>query len=165
MRAAPTRRNPLVPVWLLGIAVAASIALGGPAGTARADATEPPAGPTATATTGPTAGPPVITCRIGYAVGGQWPGGFQGEIRISNTGATPITAWTLRWSFPDGQRISVLWYGSFTQLGPDVAVSHAPWGSMIPPGGSVGLGFLGSWTGANGPPRSFTLNGLPCAPG
>jgi endo-1,4-beta-xylanase len=165
MRAARPRRSPLTPVRLLGIAVVAMFAIGVPVGAAPAGATEPPVSPAATATIGPTAGPPVITCRIGYAIGGQWPGGFQGEIRISNTGATPITAWTLRWSFPDGQRITQLWYGSFTQLGPDVAVHHAPWGSMIPPGGSVGLGFLGSWTGANGPPPSFTLNDLPCAAG
>ncbi|MDG4830147.1 cellulose binding domain-containing protein [Solwaraspora sp. WMMD1047] len=50
-----------------------------------------------------------------------------------SAGATPVTAWTLRWSFPDGQQVTQLWYGSFLQIGPDVTVHHAPWGSMIPP--------------------------------
>ncbi|MEU4770207.1 cellulose binding domain-containing protein [Actinosynnema sp. NPDC023794] len=113
-------------------------------------------GPTSTTTV------PPATCAVAYRIGGQWQGGFQGEVRITNRGATAISAWTLAWSFPDGQRITQLWGGAHTQTGAAVSVRHAAWNSMIAPGGSVSFGFLGSWTGSNGKPTAFTLNGAPC---
>ncbi|MFI7274915.1 cellulose binding domain-containing protein [Streptomyces sp. NPDC049879] len=102
-------------------------------------------------------------CAVAYRVTGQWSGGFQGEVRLTNTGAAPLSGWELAWDFPAGQRVSQLWNGSFTQSGATVTVSPAAWNATLPPGGSATVGFLGSWSGGNQAPASFTVDGAPCA--
>nr|MDT0656646.1 endo-1,4-beta-xylanase [Micromonospora sp. DSM 115978] len=125
--------------------------------------TSPTPTPTPTATTPPpTGGPPVISCRVAYAISGQWQGGFQGSVSITNTGTAPIPSWSMRWLFPNGQQVTQLWNGSHTQSGAEVTVTNASWNGLIAPGATVTFGFLGSWNGTNGQPTSFSLNGTPC---
>ncbi|WP_179201259.1 cellulase family glycosylhydrolase, partial [Streptomyces scabiei] len=64
-------------------------------------------------------------CAIGYRVTGEWPGGFQGEVVIRNTGTSAVDGWTLRWTFPDSQRVSSLWGGTVAQSGAAVTVTAA----------------------------------------
>jgi hypothetical protein len=51
-------------------------------------------------------------CSVTYSVTGQWGGGFQGDVKVTNTGSVPVNGWTLQWSFADGQVISQLWNGT-----------------------------------------------------
>ena len=106
--------------------------------------------------------PPAASCAVTYRVTGSWPGGFQGDVKVTNTGTTALTAWTLAWQFTGGQRISQLWGGGHTQTGPAVTVGNAGWNGGVAAGGSTTVGFLGSWTAANPAPTAFTLNGSPC---
>ncbi|MFI6206130.1 cellulase family glycosylhydrolase [Streptomyces sp. NPDC051041] len=101
-------------------------------------------------------------CAVGYKVTGQWPGGFQGEIVLRNTGTSAINGWTLRWTFPDGQRVTSLWGGTATQDGAEVTVTSAPYTAAVPAAGSVTLGFTASRGSANPSPTAFTLNGAAC---
>jgi len=41
-------------------------------------------------------------CRVTYSVSTQWPGGFTGNVALTNLG-DPLTSWTLTWSFGAGQ--------------------------------------------------------------
>jgi endo-1,4-beta-xylanase len=107
--------------------------------------------------------PPPPTCRVAYTTN-QWPGGFQAEVKVTNLGAA-LDGWTLRWSYPDGQRITHLWNGVHTQELKDVTVADVHWNRAVPPGGTVQFGLLGTWSGSNGKPTAFTLNGSPCATG
>ncbi|MFI8189432.1 cellulase family glycosylhydrolase [Streptomyces sp. NPDC085946] len=104
-------------------------------------------------------------CAVGYRVTGEWPGGFQGEIVLRNTGGSAINGWTLRWTFPDSQRVSNLWGGTATQSGADVTVTSAPYTAAIPAAGSVTLGFTATKGAANPHPGAFTLNGSACTAG
>ncbi|MEU1604437.1 cellulose binding domain-containing protein [Micromonospora matsumotoense] len=121
-------------------------------------------------TTAPPTTPPVTTppaggtgCGVGYAVTGQWQGGFQGEVTIRNTGATPIDGWTLQWTFADGQRVSQAWNASYTQSGGTVRATNVSWNGAIAAGATVSFGFLADATGANSRPTGFALNGTACA--
>ncbi|MFD1147719.1 endo-1,4-beta-xylanase [Saccharothrix hoggarensis] len=105
---------------------------------------------------------PPAPCAVAYTTVSQWQGGFQGEVRVVNRGSGPISPWTVGWSFADGQQISQLWNGVHTQNGAAVSVRNASWNGTIPPGGSVTFGFIGKWSGANGKPTAFTLNGNRC---
>jgi endo-1,4-beta-xylanase len=96
-------------------------------------------------------------------VTGSWPGGFQGDVKITNTGSAPISGWTLSWQYTGGQTISQLWNGSVTQNGNAVTVRNAAWNGSLAAGGSASFGFLASWTGSNPAPAAFTLNGTACA--
>ncbi|MFF5342378.1 cellulase family glycosylhydrolase [Streptomyces althioticus] len=116
---------------------------------------------TVTVTTAP--GPAAGSCSVGYRVTGEWPGGFQGEVVVRNTGSTAVDGWTLRWTFPAGQRITSLWGGTVTQSGAEVSVTAAPYTATIPPSGSVALGFTGTRQGTNSSPTVFLLNGAECS--
>jgi hypothetical protein len=92
-------------------------------------------------------------------------GGYQVDLSIRNSGAATVSGWTLSWTFPNGQTIGQLWNAAFTQTGANVAVtSNQPWNSTIAPGATVGgVGFTGNWSGTNGGPAGFVLNGSTCA--
>jgi hypothetical protein len=103
------------------------------------------------------------SCHIVYTLTNQWATGFQVGIAIQNTGSTPITNWQLKWTFPGNQIIGQLWNGSVSQSGGNVTVNSVSYNGSIPPGGSYsGMGFTGSYSGANLNPASFTLNGAAC---
>jgi hypothetical protein len=113
--------------------------------------TSPSPTPTSPSPT-PTTPPPSSGCAATYAVTNSWAGGFQAEVTVRNTGTAPIAGWTLGWTFPNGQKITQLWNGSYTQSGATVSVKDIGWNGNLGVGGTAGVGFLGSWTGANGIP-------------
>jgi len=84
-------------------------------------------------------------------VTGEWGGGFQAEVAVRN-GGTATTAWTLTWTYADGQRVSQLWNGDHSQTGATVTVRNAAWNGALPPGGTTTVGLLGTRTGANAVP-------------
>ena len=95
---------------------------------------------------------------------GQWSDGFQGLVKITNTGSTAASGWTLTWTFANGQVISQLWNGSVTQTGSAVSVTNAGYnGALAANGGTTEFGFLASWNNStNAKPTSFTLNSVGC---
>lgn len=110
-----------------------------------------------------TTGTPAPGCAVNYRVTSQWAGGFVAEVRIINTGDTPINGWSLSWLFANGQRITNLWGGIFTQNGGNVTVTNMPYNATIPAGGGAqSFGFIGTWAGVNNVPSPFTLNGRIC---
>lgn len=113
--------------------------------------------PTPTATSG-------SSCKVTYTITNQWPGGFGANIAITNTGSTAINGWTLTFSFPNGQTITQLWNGSYTQSGSAVTVTNLSYNASIAPGATLSSapGFNGSWNGTNSAPTSFKLNGVTC---
>ncbi|GAA1786961.1 glycoside hydrolase family 3 N-terminal domain-containing protein [Luedemannella flava] len=118
-----------------------------------------------TTTRPPTSAAPTTgsaSCTVTYKVAGQWQGGFQGDVTIRNNGSAALSNWTLAWTYANGQTITQLWNASHTQSGSSVTVKGLSWNSTIAPSGTVNFGFLGSWTGTNAVPGSFTLNGSPC---
>jgi hypothetical protein len=122
--------------------------------------TTPTPSPTAGTTPTPISG---ASCSVHYAITNQWPGGFGTNVTINNTGSTTINGWTLTWSFANGQTITQLWNGSYTQSGGNVSVSNASYNGTIAPGGNTNFGFNGSWNGTNAAPAAFSLNGTACS--
>jgi|GEM_PF-783215 len=118
--------------------------------------------PTVTSTPTATRIPQADTCDVSYTKPGQWPGGFQGDVTIANTGISAIEGWTLEWSFADGQTITQMWDATFTQTDGTISAHNESWNDTIAPGDSVTFGFLADWSGANTNPTSFRLNGISC---
>jgi cellulase/cellobiase CelA1 len=100
---------------------------------------------------------------VTYSVVNTWPGGFQGRAVITNTGHAPVNGWALGWTFPGNQKITQLWNGSFTQSGESVRVTNASYNPSISPGGTVTVGFTGSYTSSKTSPPAFALNGRACS--
>ncbi|MFI0443843.1 cellulose binding domain-containing protein [Actinomadura sp. 6N118] len=117
--------------------------------------------PPAASRTPQAAAPP--QCAVAYSVNGQWPGGFQVEVRITNIGGSAIEGWRLAWAFSGDQRITQLWNGGREQVGNEVTVTAADWNRTIQPRGTAQFGFLGQDDdGAHRKPTRFTLNGTEC---
>ncbi|MFD7656204.1 cellulase family glycosylhydrolase [Actinosynnema sp. NPDC059797] len=116
---------------------------------------------TVTATTQTGGGGPA-GCAVTYKVAGQWQGGFQGDVKVSNTGATAVNGWTLRWTWANGQTVSQSWGATTSQSGAALSATNVSYNAAIPVNGSVSFGFIGSWNGANAAPTAFTLNGASC---
>ncbi|MFJ7768642.1 cellulase family glycosylhydrolase [Streptomyces sp. NPDC097107] len=114
-------------------------------------------------TTGEGGSTPGAACSVGYRVVGEWPGGFQGEIAVRNTGTAPIGPWTLTFAFADGQTIANMWGGTPAQNAGAVSVAPASYTTTIPAGGTVTLGFTGEKGSTNTAPTGFSLNGTACA--
>jgi cellulose 1,4-beta-cellobiosidase len=126
---------------LVGAAVA--VAVGVPAGTAHAAA----------------------ACEVGYELRNEYPENFQSRIFIHNHGAQAVDGWTLAFTYPGDQRLSLVYGAYFTQPAGSGAVALTPTAAtkVIPAGGKVSLPLLqGRFTNDNGFPSGFTLNGQLC---
>jgi cellulase/cellobiase CelA1 len=86
-------------------------------------------------------------------------------VKVANTGTGTVGAWSLVWTFANGQQITQIWNATDTQAGATVTAVNLSYNGTIGPGGSTSFGFLGSWTTANAKPTAFTLNGNACTVG
>ena len=112
---------------------------------------------------GDAAAPAAPTCRVTYQVHATWPGGFNTQVTIANTGSTAINGWRLRWSFLGGQEVDDVWSTVAEQSGATVSARNLTWNATIAPERSVTFGFIGADPGgANPVPGLFTLNGAAC---
>ncbi|WP_367128659.1 cellulase family glycosylhydrolase [Saccharothrix sp. HUAS TT1] len=101
-------------------------------------------------------------CKVDYAVTSQWSGGFQASVKVTNLGDT-ISGWSLGVSFPNtSQRVVQGWNATWTQSGSTATATNVDWNRTLGTGGSTDLGFVGSYSGGNPTPTSFTLNGVAC---
>lgn len=146
------------------LALAGGNATPTPSATSGGTPTATPTGGT-TPTPTPTQGSGGSGCKVTYTLVGQWQGGFQASLAITNTGTTSINGWTLVFSFANGQTITQIWNASETQSGSTVTVTNLSYDGTIAPGTTLSstVGFLGSWNGTNAAPTSFTLNGVKCS--
>jgi hypothetical protein len=68
----------------------------------------------------------------------------------------------LKWDFPNNQKITNLWSGSYTQDGAAVTVTNTLYNAKISANGTVSFGFNISYSGVNTKPIDFILNGASC---
>ncbi|GAA3254019.1 glycoside hydrolase family 48 protein [Nonomuraea helvata] len=108
-----------------------------------------------------------VACDVTYAAN-SWTsspgqGGFTANITLKNTG-DPITSWSLAFDFPTtGQKYTPTgWSANWSQSGTRVTATNMPYNGSLSTGGSVSIGFNGTWTGSNPNPTSFSVNGTTC---
>lgn len=111
--------------------------------------------PTVSPTPTPTVTPPAGDCAAVYRTVNQWPGGFQGEVTVTNTGTVPRTGWTTGWDFAD-RRISQSWNATVTRTGSAVTAGNAAWNGSLAPGATTTFGFVASGNGSPAPAVSCT---------
>jgi hypothetical protein len=109
--------------------------------------------------------PSNASCAVHYAVTGNWSGGFQGAVTITNNSSTALNGWTLTWTFPNsGETITQMWNASYTQSGANVSATSASYNRSIgASGGTASFGFLGNDSGSAAAPAAFYLNGSICS--
>jgi mannan endo-1,4-beta-mannosidase len=96
---------------------------------------------------------PTGGCSATYRQVNSWPGGFQGEVTVTNTGTNTTTGWTVVMTFANGQTVTQVWGGLATvPASSPVAVRNESWNGSLGPNASTNFGFLGSWNGTNNAP-------------
>jgi endoglucanase len=125
--------------------------------------TPPPTTPPPT-TPPPTTPPPTggAACAVVYKVTNSWSGGFQADVRVSNTGSAAVKGWTLTWAFGGDQKIGSGWSGTFSQSGQKVTVTDAGYNGSLAPGAAADVGFTATYGSSNAAPTGFALNGAAC---
>ena len=63
-------------------------------------------------------------CRVVYTVPSQWPGGFTGNVVVTNLG-DPINGWQLTWTFPNGQSVQQAWSATISPTSGTVTAMNA----------------------------------------
>jgi mannan endo-1,4-beta-mannosidase len=132
--------------------------------------TSPPSSPSPSASRSPSASPSASrspssspppggkTCTATYAIVGQWPGGFQAEVKVT-AGGSAITGWTVGWTYTNGQAVTNGWSATITSSGAAVTARNVNYNGSVGAGGTASFGFLGSWTATNSvPPLTCTAS-------
>ncbi len=81
---------------------------------------------------------------------------------MTNNGPA-VTNWTLTATLPGSARLSQGWSATWTQSGTQLTARPLSWNVTLPSGGSVSVGFQGTYTGTFQPPTDWRLGGTPCA--
>jgi endoglucanase len=123
----------------------------------------PSASPSASASPSPSTSTNPLGCRAVYTKPSQWPGGFTGNLVITNQGAA-LNGWTVTFTLGTGVGIQQGWNGNWTVSGAQVTVTNLGWNNIVASGASITLGFNGSYAGSNSPvPTNIRLNGVLCS--
>ena len=104
---------------------------------------------TTTTTSTQTGGPG--TCSAGYVAIGSWPGGFQGEVTVRNTGGSALSSWVVTLGLANGQSITSLWNGTASGTTGSVRVTNAAYNGVIAPNGTTTFGFTANGNSSPAP--------------
>ncbi|MFI7410578.1 cellulase family glycosylhydrolase [Streptomyces sp. NPDC049627] len=96
------------------------------------------------------------SCSAAYTVSSDWGGGFNAEVKVTNSGTTALKSWKVTWTWSGSQRVTSMWNASYTQSGATVTASNADHNGAVPVGGSASLGFGGAPGGGGVPVVSCT---------
>ncbi|WP_219508321.1 extracellular catalytic domain type 1 short-chain-length polyhydroxyalkanoate depolymerase [Nonomuraea ceibae] len=122
----------------------------------------PTTSPSITPTATTTATPPPGGCRVTYTMS-TWNTGFTTAVTITNTGSTPVSAWSLAFTLPQGQSVTGAWNATLSPSSGQVTARNVAYNGAIAPGASASFGFQATHSGDTAEPAAFTLNGSPCA--
>jgi len=107
----------------------------------------------------PTPAPTGLTCRLTFTI---WSTGFVMNITITNPTTQPIGGWTGTFRVSGTTRITQVWSVNLSQSGDRVTLRPGWSAPPIPPGGSITIGVIGSYTGTFVPPTEIEVNGYRC---
>ena len=113
-------------------------------------------GPTATPTPTPTPSPSQSpgACGAAWSVTNSWPGGYQAQVTVTNSGPAPATSWAVSLTFPGSQTIASSWNATVSQSGANVTAANTSYNGALAPGGATAWGMVVN--GQNQPPSSLT---------
>ena len=112
--------------------------------------------PATTTTSQPSGG-----CSATYTQIGQWGGAFQGEVRVTNTGTSTTTGWTVVMTFANGQTVTQIWGGRTTSTANPYTVLNETWNNALGPNASTTFGFLANWNNTTNNAPALTCSRTP----
>ncbi|MFJ7043869.1 cellulase family glycosylhydrolase [Streptomyces sp. NPDC101112] len=95
-------------------------------------------------------------CAAVYTVSSDWGGGFNAEVKVTNSGTTALKSWKVTWTWSGSQKVTNMWNASYTQSGATVTATNAAHNGALAAGASATLGFGGTPGGGGVPNVSCT---------
>ncbi|MBW8802068.1 MAG: cellulose binding domain-containing protein, partial [Streptomyces sp.] len=95
-------------------------------------------------------------CTAAYSVSSDWGGGFNAEVKVTNSGPTALSSWKVTWTWPGSQKVTSMWNASYTQTGATVTATNASHNGAVAVGASASFGFGGAPGGGGVPAVSCT---------
>ncbi|MGI5373164.1 GDSL-type esterase/lipase family protein [Streptomyces sp. CA-251387] len=84
-------------------------------------------------------------CTASFRAVSAWQGGYQGEVTVTNTSASPVSGWTATVAPAAGARLTQVWNGTLAAASDGTGtVSNADWNGTLAPGASTAFGFIAS---------------------
>ncbi|MER5433120.1 cellulase family glycosylhydrolase [Streptomyces sp. NPDC002588] len=96
------------------------------------------------------------SCSAAYTTTSDWGSGFNADVKVTNTGTTPVTSWKVTWTWTGAQQVTSMWNASYTQSGASVTAVNAAHNGAVAAGGSASFGFGAAPGGAGVPNVSCT---------
>lgn len=101
-------------------------------------------------------------CTAKYTKVNEWPGGFQGQVDVTNLGSA-VTSWSVGFDFGNSsQTITQIWNANKSQSGTHVTATNVDWNGNVATNGAISFGFTGNWSGSDPDAGNITLNGTAC---
>jgi hypothetical protein len=96
-------------------------------------------------------------CTLTSSVSNSWPGGYQLQLTVANTGTAPITGWTAGFTFADtSEKVASSWNAAVTQTGSQLTAVNAGYNGSVAAGGKTAFGVV-----VNG--SNSSLSALSCS--
>jgi chitodextrinase len=89
-------------------------------------------------------------CTASYRIVNAWPGAFNGEVAVTNTGAGNINGWQVTLTLNGGATITQLWGGRTSQTASPYTVANETYNGNLATGGTTTFGFNANVTGSTG---------------
>jgi acetylxylan esterase len=102
-----------------------------------------------------------VGCSVGYAWRQVDPAVHQATLTIGNTGTATIKGWTLRFTLPAGQKITLVKGASLESPAGSVVAHDIVVNATVEPGGAVAVTYRA--TGAGGGASGFAVNDVACS--
>ncbi|WP_454044316.1 glycoside hydrolase family 9 protein [Cellulosimicrobium sp. Marseille-Q8652] len=84
--------------------------------------------------------PATAACAVRWT-SSDWGSGGTVTLRLTNSGLTALSGWTIGFTFPAGQTLTNGWSAAWSQTGAVVTARSMSWNGTVLPGGSVEVGF------------------------
>jgi endoglucanase len=101
-------------------------------------------------------------CTLTLDTSNSWANGQVLRVTLANTGATPITNWSIAFTESASFTLGNAWNGTFSVTGNQVTVTPAAWNGTIAPNSSVDAGMQINFSGAKPTPSAASVAGRSC---
>ena len=96
---------------------------------------------------------PSGACTATYQITGGWPGNFQANVTVKNTGTTALNGWTVKWTYAGDETVFNSWSTQLTQSGKNVTATAPAQGGTLAAGQTTTFGLQGTYTGTATAPQ------------
>ena len=97
-----------------------------------------------------------------YAVTGGTSLTFTASLTFTNQTGAALNGWTLTWTFGGNQTVTSMTNATSKQTGSAVTATNTKLTTKVAKGASQNIVFAASYSGVNGMPSNFALNGKGC---